>query len=110
MDDEPTTIVPIVSSDGEQIFRVEARSFGGREQVSALEGISEDELRKPIEAIANTLAGVLQKVSPTKATAEFAVEIGLEAGKLTALLCKGSGKANIKVTLEWSGSSSSNRG
>ena len=106
MDDDLNTIVPIISGTGNQIFRVEARPLGGREKVSALDGFSPEDLKKPIEAIARTVLSVLQAISPTKATAEFEVEVAVESGHLIALWCKGSGKANLKVTLEWSGNSS----
>ena len=29
------------------------------------------------------------------------VQVGIESGKLTALLVKGTGNANLKITLEW---------
>jgi Trypsin-co-occurring domain 1 len=107
MAEEQTTVVPIVSSTGEKLFRVEARTLGGRERVSVLQGISEEQLRAPLVALGKTVAAVIEKIAPAKATAEFDIEIGIESGQLTALLCKGSGKANLKVTLEWGAGASS---
>ena len=43
----------------------------------------------------------LQKVKPRAASVEFGLEIGIESGQLTALLVKGTGTANLKITLEW---------
>ncbi len=43
----------------------------------------------------------LARVKPTKASVELGLEIGVEAGQLTALLVKGTGKANLKITLQW---------
>jgi hypothetical protein len=60
------------------------------------------EVTNTVEGIAQWALETLQKVQPTKASVEFGLEIGAEPGKLTALLVKGSGKANLKVTLEWS--------
>jgi hypothetical protein len=54
-----------------------------------------------IEAIASELGGLLKRVGPSKASIEFSIEVGLESGKLTALLVKGSGKANFKIALSW---------
>jgi hypothetical protein len=34
-------------------------------------------------------------------TTEFGVEFGYESGQLTALIVKGTGKANLKITMEW---------
>jgi hypothetical protein len=98
---ETSTVIPIISSENKVLFRVEARSLGGREKVSALRGVQDEEFKTSVESLARSVAEVIQKVSPTKATAEFSVEIALESGKLTALLVKGSGKANLKITLEW---------
>ena len=44
-----------------------------------------------------------QKVKPRKASVELGLEVGLESGHLTALLVKGTGTANLKLTLEWGG-------
>ena len=102
MDEEVTTSFPIVGSDGKQLFRIEARETGGREKVSVLGGFSEAELKDAIETVARVVGDVLAKSAPTKATAEFGIELGIESGQLTALICKGSGKANLKIALEWS--------
>jgi hypothetical protein len=55
-----------------------------------------------IEEIAETIKASLDKVKPTKACVEFGVEFGYESGQLTAMIVKGTGKANLKITLEWS--------
>lgn len=60
------------------------------------------QLADSIEAISRSLYEAIKKVAPKKASVEFGVEVGLESGQLTALLVKGTGKANLKVTLEWS--------
>jgi hypothetical protein len=55
-----------------------------------------------IEGIAETLIQSLNKIKPQKAAIEFGLEISAKPGKLTTLLVKGEGKANLKVTFEWS--------
>src|SRR5947209_1729950 len=62
---------------------------------------SMDDVMASIEDIASSLKKSLAKVKPKKATVELGLEVGLEAGKLTALIAKGSAKANFKITLEW---------
>ena len=73
----------------------------GEEEV-AIAGLSfhnaVDDLKEIIDAIGEKLENVKAK----KTVVEFGVEIGVEAGQLTALIAKGSGKANLKITLEWS--------
>lgn len=58
-----------------------------------------------IEGLAESLTATLQKVKPHKATVEFGLDVGVEAGQLTALLVKGTGAAHLKVTLEWDSAS-----
>lgn len=54
-----------------------------------------------IEGIAQAVQTGLAKVAPDKASVELGLEVGLESGQLTALLVKGTGKANLKITLVW---------
>jgi len=54
-----------------------------------------------IEGIAATLKQSLEKIQPTKASVEFGLEFGYESGQITAMIVKGGGKANLKITLEW---------
>jgi hypothetical protein len=61
------------------------------------------ELIAAVEGVARLLVKSLERIQPSKASVEFGVEIGLETGHLTALICKGSGKANLKIALEWAG-------
>src|SRR5437763_14431185 len=86
------------------IVRVESTVLGGEEKV-AFEVASFKGVTDAIEAIAVSVVESLRKIKPHKAAVEFGLEIAVESGQLTALLVKGSGKANLKVTLEWSGQS-----
>jgi hypothetical protein len=54
-----------------------------------------------IEGVATEMLQILQRIGPTSAEIEFGIEMGVEAGQLTALLVKGTGKANVKITLHW---------
>jgi hypothetical protein len=68
---------------------------------SVKEALANDNIQGAIEGIAEMVAGALKKVAPNKAAIEFGLEVGLENGNLTALWVKGTGKANLKITLEW---------
>jgi hypothetical protein len=59
-----------------------------------------------IEGIAESVVTTLQKVKPKRASVEFGLEIAFESGQLTALLIKGTGTSNLKITLEWEEASS----
>jgi Trypsin-co-occurring domain 1 len=67
------------------------------------EALTIESIQGAIEGISEMVVHALEKLAPRKIAAEFALEVGLESGKLTALWVKGSGKANLKITLEWSG-------
>lgn len=60
-----------------------------------------DSIQGAIEGIGQMVIGSLRTLAPSRATAEFGIEVGLESGQLTALWVKGTGKANLKITLEW---------
>jgi hypothetical protein len=95
----PTRITQI--DVGGQTVLMEVTVLGGEEEVAggplSFEGVG-----ATIEALSANLAEALKKARPTKASLEFGCEVAVEGGHLTALIVKGSGKATLKVTLEWS--------
>jgi hypothetical protein len=54
-----------------------------------------------IEGVVQMIAAPIEKVKPKKATVKFGMELAIEAGQLTAVIVKGSGKGNLEITLEW---------
>lgn len=75
-------------------------SVNGEEDV-ALTVFPFKEVTDKIESIAGAVIGTLKKVKPQSASVEFGVEMVVESGQLTALLVKGTGTANLKITLQW---------
>ncbi len=53
------------------------------------------------EGVVQMIAAPIQKARPKKATVKFGMELAIESGQLTAVIVKGSGKANLEITLEW---------
>lgn len=92
-------LVPVKLPNGATMY-VEAAMLGGEEDV-ALKLLSFDEVTQTLEGIANAVNGAIQKAKPKKASVELGLELAVESGKLTTLLVKGSGKANLKIALEW---------
>jgi hypothetical protein len=82
-------------------FSVEIFTPDGDVRVSDKDYGLED-FTNSLETLTKALQTTIQKISPKKASIEFGIEVAVESGKLTALLVKGSSKANLKVTLEWS--------
>jgi len=97
--EEKTRFIEVELENGKVAY-VEATVISGVEAV-AFETPSFKGVTDAIEEISKSIAGVLEKVKPRKASVEFGVEVGLESGKLTALLVKGTGTASMKITLEW---------
>jgi Trypsin-co-occurring domain 1 len=84
-------VSPLKSTAGEDVsFR------------SAEEALEVGDIQAAIEGIGEMLVAAVNKLAPSKTSVEFGIEIAVEPGKVTALWVKGSGKANLKVTLEWS--------
>ncbi|EXJ15392.1 CU044_2847 family protein [Imhoffiella purpurea] len=73
----------------------------GRQEVGVLDAIPFDRVAETLTRIAQGLESAIDTVKPSKASVEIGVEFGLEAGEVVALIARGTGKANLKVTLEW---------
>lgn len=97
-DEFPTEKVAVLLPDGTSI-KIEVSDFG-REEVS-LKEFSFDEISNALYGMTAALKGAIEKAKPKKASIKFGLEVGVESGGLTAIIVKGSGKANLEVTLEW---------
>lgn len=86
---------------------IEIVVLGGREEVGLLDTIPFERVASLLTNVAQMLGNTLEKVSPTKASVELGVEFGLKEGQLVALIARGSGKANLKINLEWDRSKAS---
>ena len=107
---EETINLPVKLPNGAMIH-IEATRFATQNEVDVVDvrelvekGVLEP-LTQALEGIAEWIDTTLNKVRPKKASVEFGMEIGFAAGQLTALLAKGSTKANLKIRLEWENSS-----
>lgn len=101
VDEERSEIISAQLEEGVSIS-IQATPLGGQEFVGALPGPHAfKEVTDTVESLARAMVGTLKKVKPRTATVEFGLQIGVESGKLTALLVKGTGNANLKITLEW---------
>lgn len=104
MGDSIVKAVPLRLPNGVEI-QVEATAWDAVDSDVAFENITEalhlDKLQGAIEGIAELVTEAMKKVAPTKASVEFSLEVGLESGQLTALWVKGTGKANLTITMEW---------
>ncbi len=101
VDEDRSEIISAELENGVSIS-IQATPLGGQELVGALPGPRAfKEVTDTVESLARAMVDTLKKVKPRTATVEFGLQIGVELGKLTALLVKGTGNANLKITLEW---------
>ncbi len=59
-----------------------------------------EEVTNAIEGVAEAVTDSLKKVSPNKASVKFGLEIQIEQGSLVAAIVRGTGKANLEITLK----------
>jgi hypothetical protein len=103
-----STSVPVRLANG-AVIQAEVSGLGVTREgdVAAgsdlLEPRSFDKVIEAIEGIAGSVSDAFRRIRPDEATVEFGVELAAEAGQLTALLVKGSGKASLTITLKWEG-------
>ncbi|MGK7872864.1 MAG: CU044_2847 family protein [Xenococcaceae cyanobacterium] len=88
-----------VQLPGGTVIKVEVEQTG-------IEDVSFDvkpfkEVTDALSEITATLAETLQKAKPDKASVKFGLELAVDSKGLTAVIVKGSGKANLEITLEW---------
>ena len=98
--DSRTVVLPVQLPSGTTI-QVEAINLLSEQDISS-QILAFDGITSVIEEISANITEALSKARPTKANVEFGLQVAVEAGKLTALLVKGSGTATLKISLEWS--------
>jgi Trypsin-co-occurring domain 1 len=97
MDSSSETVTVKLPNDS--IVQIEVTT-SGREDVS-FTAKEFQPIADAIEGVIQMIAAPIQKVKPKKATVKFGMELAVESGSLTAVIVKGSGKANLEITLEW---------
>ncbi|MEH2199523.1 CU044_2847 family protein [Nostoc sp.] len=99
---DKTKIISFKLSDG-KIIKVEVTPIG--EQPVSDETRVFKQATEIIKSIAEDVAGSLkdisQTVKPDKFSVKLGLQIGVESGQLTALIVKGTGTANLEITMEW---------
>lgn len=92
--------VEIPGEDSADVY-IEVLHSGGREEVGLLDSIPFEKVTEIIGSIARSVSSTLEKTKPSKASVELGIEFGLKNGQLVALIARGSGKANLKIAMEW---------
>lgn len=84
-----------------QVVEIPDDEADGAEKVGWRDGLDFTEVTGTIAGIAEALRGAVDAAKPHKMTVELGLELAVKSGKLTGMLVEGSGKASLKVTLEW---------
>jgi hypothetical protein len=100
--DTQTKVIPVELSDG-TLIRVEVTALG--EQRVAYQSRPFKEVTSTIKNVTNEIASTLQsikeEIKPDKISIKLGLEIAIESGQITALIAKGSSKANFEISMEW---------
>ena len=95
-------IIPLTLSDG-TIINAEVTPIG--QQPISSETRNFQQATEIIKSVANDISKTLQEIKddikPDKFTVSLGLQIGVESGKLTSLIVKGNGNANLQITMEW---------
>ncbi|MFH8574686.1 hypothetical protein OHB11_02485 [Streptomyces zaomyceticus] len=88
---------------GDGTLFVEARRLGPDSELEGLGGRLPDlsAVTEALSSFAGQIGDALHRAAPDRASVEFGCQLGLDAGKLTALVVQGSAHASLRVTLEW---------
>lgn len=96
--DSRSSTVP-VQLPNQTLIKIEVAQIGREDvafDIKSFQGVT-----NAIEGVAEAITGSLEKITPSKASVKFGLEIQIEQGSLVAAIVRGTGKANLEVTLEW---------
>jgi phosphotransferase system HPr-like phosphotransfer protein len=92
-------IISVELDDG-TVVKIEATSVGASNS-RGLQARPFSEAMTAIESLSKEIAETIQKNKPHQATVKFGVDIGIDSGKLTVVLAKGTATANLEIVLQW---------
>lgn len=64
-----------------------------------------DTLAESITKISKSVSEAVREAKPQKAIVKYGLSVGIEQGSLVAALVRGTGSANLEITLEWEATS-----
>ena len=74
----------------------------GEQDISDTKMVMEyEKFSMSVEKIASKTLEPLKKLEAKKVTLKMGLALGIESGGITAMIVKGTGKANMEVTIEW---------
>ncbi|MGO4394724.1 CU044_2847 family protein [Variovorax sp. M-6] len=91
--------VVAVELEGGRRIMVEAMTRGDEKVAFSMPKFSG--FAEAVTDISRAVMAAIDAVKPDSAEVEFGIDASIESGELTALLVKGTGTANLKITLSW---------
>jgi hypothetical protein len=65
------------------------------------DGLHLEDICRKVNEVVGAVMSSMKALETKRTVLEFGVEIAADTGGLTALIVRGSGKANLKITAEW---------
>ena len=91
-----------VKLDDTTTIQFETTSPRGEQDISDTKMVMEyEKFSMSVEKIASKTLEPLKKLEAKKVTLKMGLALGIESGGITAMIVKGTGKANMEVTIEW---------
>ena len=91
-----------VKLDDQTTIQFETTVPRGEQDISDTKMVMEyEKFSMSVEKIASQTIEPLKKLQAKKITLKMGLALGIESGGLTAMIVKGTGKANMEVTIEW---------
>ena len=100
MNSDHDTQMVDVSLDDETTIKIEVLE-SGIVQVGVGDVLPLEPIVETVTKISQVLTKAIERAKPKKATVKYGLSIGVENGSLMAALVRGSGTANLEITLEW---------
>lgn len=99
---DKTKIIPLTLNDN-SVINVEVTPIGEQPVSSQMRMFDEATavIKSVAEDIASTLKEIKEDIKPDKFSVSLGLQIAVESGKLTSLIVKGTGSANLQITMEW---------
>jgi len=98
-EDDRTEAIPVKLPNGATV-KFETKQSTGRQDVASID-FSFDDIARTLEGVTEAIKGAVEKVKPKKTSVKFGIEVSVEAGALTAMIVKGTGKGNLEISMEW---------
>ena len=95
-------IIPLTLSDG-SVIQAEVTKIGEQPISSETRHFQQatEIIKSVANDISNTLKEIKEDIKPDKFTVSLGLQLVVESGNLTSLIVKGTGNANLQITMEW---------